>query len=85
LIAFLQQIVCYKGFYDDNLEFVSLERIQIVASMNPSSTIGRHRISTRFTANVRICYMEYPTNEELVPVYGEFLKTILSNPTFAKG
>ena len=27
LIAFLQQIVCYQGFYDDNLEFVYLERI----------------------------------------------------------
>mmetsp|Transcript_23934 Transcript_23934/g.36617 ORF Transcript_23934/g.36617 Transcript_23934/m.36617 type:complete len:445 (+) Transcript_23934:7216-8550(+) len=53
--------------------------------MNPSSTIGRHRISTRFTANVRICYMEYPTNDELTPVYAEFLKTILSNPQFAQG
>jgi len=27
LIAFLQQIVCYKGFYDENLEFVYLERV----------------------------------------------------------
>jgi len=53
--------------------------------MNPSSTIGRHKISTRFTANVRICYMEYPTNEELTPVYTEFLKAILSNPNFAGG
>lgn len=60
LIAFLHQIVCYKGFYDDNLEFVSLERIQIVASMNPSTTIGRHKISTRFTANVCVSYMDYP-------------------------
>ena len=85
LIAFLQQMVCYKGFYDENLEFVFLERIQVVASMNPSSTIGRHRISTRFTANVRICYMEYPSNEELTPVYAEFLKTILSHPSFAGG
>jgi len=53
--------------------------------MNPSSTIGRHRISTRFTANVRICYMEYPSNEELVPVYSEFLRAILSSPSFAGG
>lgn len=53
--------------------------------MNPSSTIGRHKISTRFTANVRICYMEYPTNEELTPVYAEFIRTILSNPSFAGG
>ena len=29
--------------------------------------------------------MEYPTNEELTPVYAEFLRTILSNPTFAGG
>ena len=53
--------------------------------MNPSSTIGRHKISTRFTANVRICYMEYPTNEELTPVYTEFLKAILTHPNFAGG
>jgi dynein heavy chain 2 len=85
LIAFLQQIVCHKGFYDDNLEFVSLERIQIVASMTPSSTIGRHQISTRFTANVRICCMEYPAKEELLTVYADFLKTILSHPRFAGG
>jgi dynein heavy chain 2 len=53
--------------------------------MNPSSTVGRHKISTRFTANVRICYMEYPTNEELCPVFAEFMKAILSNPQFANG
>lgn len=85
LIAFLQQMVCYKGFYDHNLEFVALERIQIVASMNPPSTIGRHKISTRFTANVRICYMEYPSSEELTPVYAEYLRGILVNPEFAGG
>jgi dynein heavy chain 2 len=85
LIAFLQQIVCYKGFYDENLEFVYLERVQIVASMNPSTTIGRHKISTRFTANVRIAYVEYPSAEELMPVYSEFMKTILSHPSFGGG
>lgn len=53
--------------------------------MNPSTTIGRHKISTRFTANVRIAYAEYPTPEELLPVYAEFMKTILSHPSFGKG
>jgi dynein heavy chain 2 len=33
--------------------------------MNPPSTIGRHQLSTRFTANVRIYYIESPSNEEL--------------------
>ena len=53
--------------------------------MNPSTTIGRHKISTRFTANVRIAYAEYPTSEELLPVYAEFMRTILSHPQFGGG
>ena len=85
LISFLQQIVCYKGFYDTNLDYVTLERIVVVASMNPSTTIGRHKISTRFTANVRLCYMDYPESDQLLPVYNEFMKTILSNPKFGGG
>jgi len=85
LISFLQQIVCYKGFYDTNLDYVTLERITVVASMNPTTTIGRHRISTRFTANVRLLFMDYPESEQLLPVYNEFMKTILSNPRFGGG
>src|SRR3569833_508330 len=53
--------------------------------MNPSTTIGRHKISTRFTANVRIAYVEYPSSEELIPVYAEFLKCILSHPSYGNG
>jgi len=85
LISFLQQIVCYQGFYDANLDFVAMERISIVASMNPSTTIGRHRISTRFTANVRLAYMDYSSQEELLPVYNLYLKTVLSHPRLGGG
>ena len=35
LIAFLQQILTYGGFYD-NLEWVGLEAVQIVGSMSSS-------------------------------------------------
>ncbi|CAI9593493.1 unnamed protein product, partial [Staurois parvus] len=40
LVAFLQQVLTYHGFYDDNLEWVGLENIQIVASMSAGGTIG---------------------------------------------
>jgi dynein heavy chain 2 len=85
LISFLQQIVCYQGFYDTNLDFVSMERITIVASMNPSTTIGRHRISSRFTANVKLAYMDYASQEELLPVYNLYLKTVLGHPRLGGG
>ncbi|CAD7952833.1 unnamed protein product, partial [Amoebophrya sp. A25] len=65
IIAFLQQVCMHNGFYDEDLEFVTLESIQIVCSMAPSSTLGRHHVSTRFTANVRIASVFYPTVDEL--------------------
>jgi dynein heavy chain 2 len=42
LIAFLQQLITFDGFYDEALEFLRLERIQIVASINAATTVGRH-------------------------------------------
>ncbi|CAF3596551.1 unnamed protein product, partial [Rotaria sordida] len=77
LIEFLQQILTYNGFYDDNLEFVNLENIQIVGSMNPSNTLGRHKLSTRFTSIVRICSINYPNEEQLQIIYANYLRPIL--------
>ncbi len=71
------QILTYNGFYDDNLEFVNLENIQIVGSMNPSNTLGRHKLSTRFTSIVRICSIDYPNEEQLQIIYANYLQAIL--------
>ena len=79
LIAFLQQIITFDGFYNEELEFLKLERIQIVASINAATTVGRHPLSTRFTAIVRICVVDYPETSELVSVYDAFLSTVLQN------
>ena len=78
IIAFLQQVVMHKGFYDEDLEFAHLEHVQIVASMAPSSTLGRHHVSTRFTANVRICSVFYPESNELVDIAQAMLKVVLT-------
>ncbi|KAF0686502.1 Aste57867_21689 [Aphanomyces stellatus] len=76
LIAFLQQLITFEGFYDPNLEFLGIERIQIVASMNAATTVGRHVLSTRFTAIVRVAYMDYPSGDELTAVYATFLEAV---------
>eukprot|EP00981_Chlorochromonas_danica_P004240 scaffold857_cov152-Ochromonas_danica.AAC.23 len=79
LIAFLQQIITFGGFYDEALEFLKLERIQIVASMNAATTVGRHPLSTRFTAVTRIGVLDYPETKELVHVYDRFLNVVLNS------
>jgi len=47
-------VITYNGFYDLNLEWVGLDGVQIVASMNSTSSVGRHQLSSRFTSIVRI-------------------------------
>ncbi|RKO94668.1 hypothetical protein BDK51DRAFT_21975 [Blyttiomyces helicus] len=79
LVQFLQQLLTYNGFYDPSLEWISIENIQIVASMNPSTTMGRHKLSTRFTSAIRQCYISYPDREQLQSVY-----RILAQPVIAE-
>ena len=52
-------MLTYNGFYDSNLEFVGLEGVQIVASMNAQNSLGRHKLSTRFTSVVRVAAIGY--------------------------
>ena len=77
LIAFLQQLITFGGFYDEDLEFLRLERVQIVASMNAATTVGRHQLSTRFTA---VCVFKSWTTLRIVVVsiYDAFLTSVLS-------
>lgn len=52
------QVLTYHGFYDENLEWVGLENIQVVASMSARGAVGRHVLTSRFTSIVRICTIE---------------------------
>ena len=58
-ISLLLQVLTYNGFYDSNLEFVSLDNVQIVASMNSGNSLGRHKLTSRFTSIVRLCSIGY--------------------------
>jgi dynein heavy chain 2 len=82
VIMFLQQAVQHNGFYDDDLEFVTLEHIQIVASIAPASTLGRHKLAQRFSANVRTCSISYPTSDDLVQIYTEMAAAVLTSPNY---
>jgi dynein heavy chain 2 len=83
LIAFLQQLLTYQGFYDDNQEFVGLSNIQIVCSMNPATTVGRHPITTRFTAIAGIAYMPYVSREEMSEVYAAMFGEFVARTNYA--
>ncbi|XP_068037518.1 cytoplasmic dynein 2 heavy chain 1 isoform X5 [Anomalospiza imberbis] len=77
LVAFLQQVLTYQGFYDENLEWVGLENIQIVASMSAGGQLGRHKLTSRFTSIVRLCAIDYPEREQLQTIYSAYLEPVL--------
>ncbi|KAF7666054.1 hypothetical protein LDENG_00118150 [Lucifuga dentata] len=79
IIAFLQQALTYKGFYDENLEWVSLENIQVVASMSTGGTVGSHKLTSRFSSIVRICTIDYPDREQLQTIYSAYLQPVLQH------
>lgn len=59
--------------------------MQIVCSMNPPSTLGRHQLSTRFTSVIRQYYLPNTDTEQLQIVYRALLQPIIqiclpSNP-----
>ena len=77
LIAFLQQILTYGGFYDNNLEWVGLEAVQIVGSMTAGTGLGRHNLTPRFTSVIRVLSIAEPDKEFLELVYAAYLRAAL--------
>ena len=68
----LLQVLTYSGFYDSNLEFVSLDNVQIVASMNAGNSLGRHKLTSRFTSIVRLSSIGYAAVFELLISLSQF-------------
>ncbi|KAK7197103.1 dynein heavy chain [Novymonas esmeraldas] len=79
LHSFLQQLILYNGFYDADLEWVMVERVQIVGSMNPPGSMGRHPVAPRFLAITSVLAVSYPSKEALQQVYSEFLRVMLQD------
>ncbi len=45
--AFLAQLILYQGFYNAELEWVGVPKVQVAGSMNPSGGIGRYPLGSR--------------------------------------
>ncbi len=75
LIAFLQQILTYGGFYD-NLEWVGLEAVTIVGTMTAGTGLGRHNLSPRFTSVLRIVSVGEPDRENLDAMCTSYMEAV---------
>lgn len=57
-LFFILKVLTYHGFYDENSEWVAIEGIQIVGSVNSALLSGHHTLCSRFTSIMHICVIE---------------------------
>ena len=55
-----------------------LERIQIVGSMNPATTVGRQALAPRLAALMHVAYMGYPAPAHLQSILSTTLARTLN-------
>nr|CAI5869002.1 unnamed protein product [Callosobruchus analis] len=74
LIEFLSQLIVYKGFYDTNVEFITVENLLIIGSLTVAN-----RVSKRFISNLRIMNVNAPESEDFAMIISSYLATILKS------
>lgn len=80
VITFLRQLISRNGFYrKKDYIWIELERIQFVAACNPPTDPGRKLLSTRFLRYVSVIYVDYPSYESMIQIYGTFIKSMNLN------
>ncbi|KAL3101915.1 hypothetical protein niasHS_003324 [Heterodera schachtii] len=77
LIAFLEQMVEYRGFFDHSLEWVGLDNVQLVISISNTTGAERFALPERFTSKLRVLSLDGPSETELKAVYAAYLAPIL--------
>lgn len=70
VIELLIQLISRHGFYDDNLEWTSVEGLQICATI---SDFRQHRISSRFLMKNVIIHVSEPTQNDMQHIIGNFV------------
>ncbi|CAD5207663.1 unnamed protein product [Bursaphelenchus okinawaensis] len=78
-VSFLEDILHYHGFYDNNNDWTNLENIQIVCTFAYPPSAGRSIISTRFICSSRLMFMDPPVNEELIVLTSAYLQPIIGD------
>ncbi|ORC91608.1 putative dynein heavy chain [Trypanosoma theileri] len=84
LHAFLLQLFMYNGFYNSDLEWIGIEKIQFVASMDPTISAGRYEVTPRLLSIVSIVYMTYPSRSGILQIYTSYFSALLKSPSIGQ-
>lgn len=76
VIELLLQLINRKGFYGENLEWISVNGLQICGTL---SNISHQNLSTRFLSKCNILLTSYPNESDMQNIILSFLSSIFNN------
>lgn len=85
LHSFIQQLILYHGFYNKDLEWIGIEKIQIIATMNPVVACGRYPVAPRLLAVVNVITLTYPSRTSLTNIYSTYWGGLLKSTNIGGG
>uniref|UniRef100_A0A6P7FU93 Cytoplasmic dynein 2 heavy chain 1 n=1 Tax=Diabrotica virgifera virgifera TaxID=50390 RepID=A0A6P7FU93_DIAVI len=74
LVEFLNQLIVYEGFFDSNVEFIRIDNLTVVGSLEATNNL-----SQRFTSNLRIFNVSLPEQEDFSVIVVTYLTSVLKN------
>jgi len=74
ILAFLQHFIKYNGFFNDESEFIHVQNVQIISTINSKKRTEHGLLSSRFLAINRIGVLDYPDKDDLVCFVSAVLK-----------
>lgn len=78
VMTFIRQMVEKNGFWKPGEHtWVTLERIQFLGACNPPTDPGRVPLSQRFLNHAPLLYVDFPSRNSLIQIYGTFNKALL--------
>lgn len=85
LHSFIQQLILYHGFYNKDLEWIGIEKVQIIATMNPVVSCGRYAVAPRLLAVVNVITLTYPSRSSLTNIYSTYWGGLLKSTNIGGG
>ena len=77
MLALLQQLLTYQGYFDEHLEWIGIENIQFIGSMSVQSASSRSPLPARLFSSIRVFSVASPSESNLNLIYSSYLGPIL--------
>ena len=85
LHSFIQQLLLYNGYFDNDLEWVGIEKVQFVATMGAVISAGRYPVTPRLLSLMSVVTVSEADKNSMMNIYGQLFRALLDTEPHKSG